>query len=535
MSLLEFDEIRKKLDLLQEQNDTEKDSRKKRALEDFRYFVENYLPHYIDGDTKETSEFRNFVYTELPKVATKHKINEILAYRGSAKTTLVGRAKSLWRALKGLSRYTIHISDGAELATENLEAIQLELEENKRLKKDFDIQKGWIWKTKVFVVSLEGQYVKFQAFGSGTRIRGKNFMSVRPEDIYCDDLENDTNIESSDQRTKLYKWIIKSIFKLPNRNKPFNIWFLGTVLHFDSPLMRLSKRVDVKAHIFGGIKEFPVNMDLWEALYAIAKKDGDLDNAYSFYKKNKKRLHEGLIVDDTNWLELQKGMDYPVIFSLMIDYLEDPKAFGEEIQMTSLDKAAQIFKPSYWQYLPSDLVYYGGADPALGKRKGDPSAFTVLGFSPSQKRYYIVDGFLGRVHPDEFQRKILQFAKKYHFVNIGFETVQFQSYYKGKIKEAAIDQKIHLPITEIPNTEAGKAIRIESLAPDVNDETILFNPNMKAYNEQYLMYPKGHDDAPDSGEMAFRVARYKTANFKNVQEVQKSLKKKFKYIKNKNR
>jgi len=528
---LEYEELKKRLSNLRAQNDSGKNKRRERALKDFRFFVENYLPHYLDENKKETSRFRKQFYKDADNVAKKNKINLYLAYRGSAKTTIGSRAMCAWRSIRKIHKYAIHVSDGAELATENLEAIKLEFEENKRLKADFAISKGWVWKDRVFIVNIEGHYIKYQAFGSGTRIRGKNFMGTRPDDIYCDDLENDVNIENPDQRTKLYKWIIKVLFKLPNRNKPYNIWFFGTVLHFDSPLMRLSQRVDVKTHVYPGIISFPKKIDLWEKLYGIAKADGDLDNAYAFYLKNIDALHEGLLTDDSSWTIHQEDMDYPVIFSLMLDYFEDPKAFGEEIQMDSTDIAGQIFKLQYWQYLPSDLVYYMGVDSALGKNKGDFAAICILGYSPSVKKYFVVDGFIARIHPDEAGDRAIDYAIMYYLQNIGFEDVQFQEYYKETITTRAIEDGVHFPVTPLKNTEAGKALRIESIAPPSNNGTILYNQNMRAFNEQFTRYPKGHDDAPDCTEMAYRVARYKTANFKEVLAVQKAMKNKFNYLK----
>ncbi|RBQ28404.1 phage terminase large subunit [Aliarcobacter vitoriensis] len=528
--LLDYSDLKNRLAVLQAQNDSGKNKRVEKAKNEFRFFVENYLPHYLDHNKKETSSFRKEFYKDI-KEFEKNRINEFLAFRGSAKTTMGSRALCMWRSIRKIHKYAIQVSDGAELATENLEAIQLEFEENKRLKADFLIQKGWVWKAKVFIVNIEGHFIKYQAFGSGTRIRGKNFMGSRPDDIYCDDLENDVNIENPDQRDKLYKWIIKVLFKLSNRNKPYNIWFLGTVLHYDSPLMRLSQRVDVSTHIYPGIITFPKNIDLWEKLYGIAK-NSDIKKAYSFYLENIELLQEGLKVDDTSWLSLGIDMDYPVIFSLMLDYFEDPKAFNEEIQMSSHDEASQIFKMQYYSYLPADLVYYMGVDSALGKTKGDFAAITILGFSPSLNKYFIVDGFIARIHPDEVTIRMLKYAQTYYLQNIGFEIVQFQEYYKDTVQKKAIKEKIHFPVTPLANSEAGKALRIESIAPNVNDGTILFNPNMKAYNEQYIKYPKAkHDDAPDSGEMAYRVARYKTANFKDVKKVQQSLKNKFNYLK----
>jgi len=284
--LLDYSDLKNRLKHLQAQNDKGKNLRVQKALNDFAFFVQNYLPHYINGQSKEHSKFRKKFYKDI-KEYSKNRVNVFLAYRGSAKTTIGSRALCIYRSIKKQHTYPIHISDGAELATENLSAIALEFEDNRRLKADFNISKAWVCTSRVFIVNIDNHLIKYQAFGSGTRIRGKNFMGSRSDDIYCDDLENNINIESKDQRTKLYKWIIKVVFKLPNRNKAYNIWFFGTVLHYDSPLMQLSKRVDVKTYIYPAIISFSKNMNLWEQIYIEAKKN-DLNSAYLLFKDKQK-------------------------------------------------------------------------------------------------------------------------------------------------------------------------------------------------------------------------------------------------------
>jgi len=525
---ISYEDIKLRLNSLHALSDSGSIKRKKKALSNFRYFVKTYLPHYLDGNSKEQSAFRNWVYNELPDKSQTEQIILLFGYRGSAKTTLVSRALSLWRALKKKAHYAVHISDGAELSTENVEAIRLEFEENERIKQDFTIERGWEWTSKSIIVKIDGHLMKIQAFGSGSRMRGKNFLGHRPDDIYVDDLENDINIESRTQRQKLTKWVIKTVFKLPDRNKPFNIFILGTVLHFDSVLIRLSKRSDVTAFKFSGILQFPKNMHLWEAVYKLAI--DDRDSAFAFYRRNVKLLHEELLCDDSSWTTHKKGMLYPVIFSLMLDYFEDKVAFFEEIQMDSIDEESQIFKLQFYDVLPSDLVYFLGTDPALGKAKGDFSAAVVLGKSLSLKKYFVVDVFIAKVHPDILGEWIIKFAIKYHLHKAAMETVQFQEYYASKIKEKSIDESVHVPIVGLKNSHA-KEIRVESIAPDVNDGTILFNPNMRIFNEQFQMYPKGHDDAPDALEMAYRVAHYNTADFTAVKAAQKEARAKFKYLK----
>jgi len=114
-----------------------------------------------------------------------------------------------------------------------------------------------------------------------------------------------------------------------------------------------------------------------------------------------------------------------------------------------------------------------------------------------------VDGFIAKIHPDEISKKILNYAQEYYLQNIGFETVQFKEYYKDKIQQEAIKQKIHFPVTPLKNATTSKTIRIESLAPNINYGTILFNENMRAFNSLFETYQKGHDDSLDALEMAY--------------------------------
>ena len=96
----------------------------------------------------------------------------------------------------------------------------------------------------------------------------------------------------------------------------------------------------------------------------------------------------------------------------------------------------------YYSYLPADLVYYMGVDSALGKSKGDFAAITILGFSTSLNKYFIVDGFIAKIHPDEVTIRMLKYAQTYYLQNVGFETVQFQEYYKDTVQKEAIKEKI---------------------------------------------------------------------------------------------
>ena len=64
------------------------------------------------------------------------------------------------------------------------------------------------WKIGEFV-SKNG--VKLKAFGSGKRLRGVKFGVYRPDLVVLDDLENDTNVRSKEQRDKLEEWLDEAV------------------------------------------------------------------------------------------------------------------------------------------------------------------------------------------------------------------------------------------------------------------------------------------------------------------------------------
>lgn len=62
----------------------------------FRYFVQNYFPHYIRH--KDESELHKFLFQRLPEIvsATVSQQDAIAAPRGEAKSTIVSQLFVLW-------------------------------------------------------------------------------------------------------------------------------------------------------------------------------------------------------------------------------------------------------------------------------------------------------------------------------------------------------------------------------------------------------------------------------------------------------
>lgn len=522
-------ELIAKLKSLKPLEDKERDIRVNKARGDFNFFLETYLPHYISEDTGR-SRFRSFLRYEYPKIESERRINIILAYRGGGKTTTGNRARAIWKICSKRCRYAIQISDAAVLANENLDAIRTEFEENERLIGDFNVKQGWRWQDKKLIALIDNAPVMIQSFGTGTRIRGKNFAGFRPDDIAIDDMLNDENVEQESQREKSLKWLKKAVFKLPDRKKPYQINFYNTPLHPEDPIARVGEMPGAATHKFPAVIKMPDNLQLWEELYRLAK--SDLSEARKLFNRRSNELLQGFEVDDQDWLTYTKDR-LPIAFDLMMDYFDDPEVFSLELQVEAGIKRERFFRAQTYQSLPDDCLFYLAADPALGKdpakRSGNKSSFftiVVIAKSKSTRKKYIADAFAARVTPDIAGEKILEWLKNKPIHKGVIEAIQFQSYFISQLKKQASDRGIPFPISELKQSQ-DKLFRIETLVSEVNSGDILVSGDLPLVRTAFASYQGKRSEAItldilDAIEMANRCATAYGTNFALIDKATKN-------------
>lgn len=486
-------ELKSFLKALPALNDKDKDKRVQKAKENFRFFVQTYLSHHVSPS--ETSLFRNSIYDHLEDLSLKHNKILIEAYRGGAKTTLITRLYSLWKLLRGDKRYSLIISSTLDLAKESIELLSLEIEDNVRLKNDFFLTPFMSATSEEMSFCVNGTPCKIKAFGAGKKLRGTNFLSIRPDLILCDDIENDENVASATQRDKLYSWFNKAVLKLPARTNPtYNIIVVGTTLHYDSLLKRIEKRSDFYFKAFPLVINFPSNLD----------------------ELNKENLHV--------FTPLDLLLDDPRIkvLDVLSDYLEDRSSFMSEFQNQPLDKEnAPLSTYSTYEILPSSIdCIYIGIDPSLGKARSDYFALSFLHYSKVLKQFFWeAHGF--KVAPDVMIEKILDLTlKKLKIckkIMIACESVAFQEFFKDSLKKAFYEKNLILPIIGVKST-AHKEVRLDSLSPLLKSQTFWIDKKSSLLLEELETYPKcAHDDLLDSGDIAYQAFLHqKIADYKNT-------------------
>lgn len=473
-------------------SDTGRKERIQRAKDDFGFFCREYFPHHVKDCP---STFHQWIFGSASGWRPGHRL-VIAAPRGNAKTTILARLYPLWRMARGDVRFVVVIQDTADGANQSVEVVKIELEENPRLGQDFPelVGVGRTWKVGE-IVTQSG--IKARAFGSGMRIRGANFMSQRPDLIILDDLENDQNVQTKDQRDKLERWFANAVLKIGPPDGSAQFVYIGTILHFDSLLTRVAKRSDFIFRKFKAITQFPAHMDLWEEWERIQMIDRDA--AREFYDARRELMDVG---SEVLWPGVQP------LYALMCERAADKDAFAREMQNEPMDAASQVFPPQIFTFytgLPRLVATFGATDLALGKTRGDYAANIVLG-RDAERFIYVLEADIARYQPTQIIARIIEWQSKYQCCRWGIEEVAFQEFFLTSVIAESRKAGVPLPAVGIRQTVA-KEVRIESLAPYIKQGLIRFDPGHRLLLEQLQEYPKSaHDDGPDALHMAFNLA-----------------------------
>lgn len=491
---------------------------------DLAYFGRAYLPHYFIRKSPRFHEELDDIWMDgvlkgCSALTSAETINRkpgckraIAAPRGHAKSTSFTFKDNLHAILYQYKHYLLILSDSSEQAEGFLGDIKTELEENPRILEDFgSLRGGKVWTSGVMITATD---IKVEGIGSGKKIRGRRHRNWRPDLITLDDVENDENVNTPEQRRKLASWYYKAVSKAGDTYT--DIVYIGTILHFDSLLSKVLKNAEYDAVTYRAVISPAVHTDLWDAWEQVYT---DLENprrkelAKEFFEENREAMLEGT---EVLWPE---KLDY---YALMVIRVSEGEAsFNSELQNNPIDPDSCAFNPEWFEFWDDDppdftspeFVFFAANDPSLGKnRHADTS--TLIGIAKNIRTgyLYVIEGSTERRTPDviiddaiEMQRRAMRDLRK-PYQRFGVETVQFQYFFAKVMAERSRETGVYLPVEEINNRQS-KEIRILSLQPLVKNHYIKFSRKHKTLLKQLEEYPHGkNDDGPDGLEMAVRLA-----------------------------
>lgn len=500
--------------------------RRKLGAIDMEFFGRAYFPHYFSRPSPEFHRELDAIWQQgvlkgrYPLTAADTKTisrlpgvrRAVAAPRGHAKSTNLTFKGTMHSTLYGYKHYPIIISDSSEQAEGFLDNIRVEFEENTAILEDFGPLAGSVWRSNVLVTKTN---IKIEAIGSGKKIRGRKHRNWRPDLIILDDVENDENVRTPEQRKKLKDWFDKAVSKCGDDYT--DIVYIGTLLHYDSLLAKTLANPAYRSIKYKAVIRFSQADDLWqqwETIFTDLSNDDREADALAFFQAHKAAMLEGTQV---LW---EEKLSY---YDLMVMRVSEGEAsFNSEEQNEPINPDDCLFMEEWFDYYNEAEInfgdpafdFFGFIDPSLGKTKrSDFSAIVTLAKHKGSGYMYVVDADIERRHPDRIiadvlaKERWLRASFGHGYRKLGAETNQFQWFLKEELAKASAKAGLYLPIEEVQQT-SDKVMRVQTLQPDVKNKYIKFNRRHKRLLEQLTQFPMGaHDDGPDALEGARSIAK----------------------------
>jgi len=446
----------------------------------------------------------------IDHIFTKHRHKVVEASRGLSKTSLVAVYLLLYfiflggrKPNFGEFKYVLLISDTVGQVRDILEHIITVLEENEGLSKHIEVIRKRLDDDPIIIFKTRGKRVYVRGKGSGQKLRGRKAGGGRPDIVIVDDLENEEIVDNPDTLAKLKKWFFGSVLPSVNPNK-YEIIFIGTPLHQNSLLVNLLYSDEWKAIQLPACEEFPVDsrkfVSAWKdrftydyimKMYDTYKSSGE---ELTFYQEYMLEVspREGLLFDINNLKEF--------------DWYELEKRF-------------------------SNFTFYVSVDLAVSeKRTADYTSIAVIGIY--ENNWFLVDGFFGRIKPDETIRYIFNFAYIYKPEAVVVEKVGFQASMKTFIENEMVKKGFFFNLEMIPRTKSKLSV-IKSLQPIISFGRLWIpNNRIKSFVAEFRKELMGithssilskHDDVVDSIAQLTQIdltnapARYESRGNKDVE------------------
>lgn len=202
-----------------------------------QYFFLTYFGHYMQYLSAPLHQALFKLTQSLPPLSV------ILAFRGSAKSTIMTLSLPIW-AIVGApqKKFVLIVARTQEQARQFMRNIREELERNDLLRSDlgpFRMEEDE-WRNLVLVLPKYG--AKIMAVSVEQSVRGLRHGPHRPDLFICDDIEDTQSVKTKEGRETVYDFLKHDL--LPAGNASTQTVIVGNMLHDDCVLMRLVREID---------------------------------------------------------------------------------------------------------------------------------------------------------------------------------------------------------------------------------------------------------------------------------------------------
>ena len=366
------------------------------------------------------------------------------------------------------------ISETGPKAEEIMQHIKIELETNEELIAEYGVfvpprnsNKKW---TERLIQTNQG--FELRVGGRGCQIRG-----FRPSLVIIDDIEDDEEVRSDDQRDKLEQWFDRALINTLDEIE-CQCFVIGTTLH---PLCLLNY---------------------------LERKPGWTNRSYMAYVDGIQELGHELWPSKWPHKRLQKR-------KAEIDH-ERPGAFRAEFMNDPIVSENPIFVREWFEkYSPEDEAFSQAmstglhtlisCDPAISKREtADYTAIVSISARMGDKPGYFVrsDGVIRGHWP--INRTVSELIRVYDSLGasgIVVETTAYQEALADEVTRYADEHHRNIPVISV-KPDKDKERRAHAVAPMLERSEVFFDhsdPMQRKLMDELFLFPTGsHDDLVDA-------------------------------------
>ena len=446
-----------KLERLFDQILTHKPSRTDVVKEDFEWFFPVYFHKRLEY---LTAPFQ----MEMIKLLrdSMAKLIVITAFRGSAKTTIVAIAYTLW-AVFGVQqkKHVLLVGQTEAKARRLLMNVRRQLETNSLLRRDLgpiDEEKDQWGATAIVIRKLNA---RIAVASVGQSVRGVLHDEYRPDLVICDDLEDLDSVQTQESRDKLRDWFNGEL--LPVRDKCTRFVVIGNMLHDDSLMKRLQREI------------------------ASGERDGEF-REYPFFDEAGNPLWPGKY-PTPEAVEEEKRV------------VNDPIAWAREYLLKILPRDEQLIRPEwikYYEELPNGTSSYCLTGIDLAISKAESADYTAM---VSARVYGSRDKLQIYILPNIVNKRLtfLETIEQAKLISnslgkskLCIEDVGYQSAAVETLKNEgypAVGVKVH---------GQDKYARLSAVSHLIQSGKVLFPKGIPLLTNQLTGFGTGHDDLVDA-------------------------------------
>lgn len=434
---------------------------------------------------------------------TKRYCN-IVVFRGGAKTTKL-RAYVARRISYGISRTILYIGKSQAHAGRSLRWLRKQIEINRLWADTFGLSAGDKWTDDELNINhgVENEKIWIVALGITGSVRGLNFDDYRPDLIIVDDVIDDENAATAEQRLKIENLILGSVKEslAPKSEAPeAKMVMLQTPLDFDDFSQKTLKDVEFHSVVFPCWTPETANLpiEFRESAWPARWSSEDLHDEYrAAVARNKLSVFARekeckLITPETSlfrseWIQyFGDGEDEPMppIHEMWIEMAIDPVPPPSENQIKK------------------------------GLAKKDFEAFVVAG--RWRNKYFVLKSVAQRGHePNWTIATFFELCLRYRPRKIKVEAIAYQRTLLWLLKEAMKARGQYFVIEPVVDKREKMDRISDGLAGPLSNRQVFFQRDQTNLLEQVIHAPNlAHDDELDAAAVV--ISSLQNSNFAGI-------------------